>query len=275
MGKTKQTLLLKYAAVVVACVVIYAIWPKGGKHDGAARDFDQIKSEGVLRAATEYNAVGYYVDGDTISGFHYALINAFAKSIGVKAEITPVMGFNERLEGLDDGTFDLIAYSTVATGPMRDSLLLSTPIILNKLVLVQRKAQSADDSMYVRSQIDLGGRTIHLVKGSPEALRIHNLENEIGDTIYIEEIEKYGPEQLIDMVAHGDIDYTVCDATIARGLAGSIDNIDVKTDIGFTQFYSWAASKRSPALIDSLNAFLKRYCLTAEYKQLYKRYYSR
>jgi hypothetical protein len=164
-------------------------------------------------------------------------------------------------------------YSTVVTGPMRDSLLLSTPIVLNKLVLVQRKPASDDDSTYVKSQMELGGRTIHIVKGSPEALRLRNLEYEIGDTIYIEEIEKYGPEQLIYMVSHGDIDYTVCDATIAHNEAHEIKNIDTKTDVGFTQFYSWAADKNSPALMDSLNVFLKSYCKTAEYKELYNKYY--
>ena len=75
------------------------------------------------------------------------------------------------------------------------------------------------------------------------------------------------------MVSHGDIDYTVCDATIAHSEAKELDNIDVKTDIGFTQFYSWAAPKSSSALMDSLNVFLKNYTKTSEYKALYKRYY--
>ena len=44
----------------------------------------------------------YYVDGDTISGFHYELIQAFARDKRLKAEITPVMSFEERLKGLSD-----------------------------------------------------------------------------------------------------------------------------------------------------------------------------
>ena len=37
------------------------------------------------------------------------------------------------------------------------------------------------------------------------------LSDEIGDTIYIKEIEKYGQEQLLAMVANNDIDYAICD----------------------------------------------------------------
>ena len=70
--------------------------------------------------------------------------------------------------------------------------------------------------MYIHSQLELARKTLHVVKGSPVLLRIHNLSNEIGDTIYIQEVEKYGPEQLLAMVAHGDIDYTVCDESIAQ-----------------------------------------------------------
>ena len=55
------------------------------------------------------------------------------------------------------------------------------------------------------------------------------------------------------MVAHGDIDYAVCDESIARAAADSIPQIDINTAISFTQFYSWAVRKQSPALLDSLN----------------------
>lgn len=87
---------------------------------------------------------------------------------------------------------------------------------MNKQVLVQRKLENVpDSSLFIKSQLDLAGKTLHVVKGSPSILRIRNLGNEIGDTIYVEEIEKYGPEQLIALVAHGDIDYAVCDESIA------------------------------------------------------------
>lgn len=97
---------------------------------------------------------------------------------------------------------------------------------------------------------------MNVVKGSPSILRIRNLSNEIGDTIYVNEIEKYGSEQLIAMVAHGDIDYAVCDEGIARMAVDSLPQLDINTAISFTQFYSWGVSKQSPALLDSLNTWL-------------------
>ena len=156
--------------------------------------------------------------------------------------------------------------------------LLTSPITLNKQVLVQRKESGENgenDSLYIRNQLDLAGRTLHVVKGSPSILRIQNLGNEIGDTIYIKEIAKYGPEQLISMVAHGDIDYAVCDESIARTAADSIPQIDINTAISFTQFYSWAVSKQSPALLDSLNTWLDKFQKGKEYRRIYKKYYDK
>ena len=239
--------------IILALIFTFRYCGKQEKPLGHPRDYAAIAKEGILRVATEYNSISFYVDGDTISGFHYELIQAFARDKRLKAEITPVMSFEERLKGLSEGRYDVIAYGILATSKLKDSLLLTSPIVLNKQVLVQRKENGENDSLYIRNQLDLARRTLHVVKGSPSILRIQNLGNEIGDTIYIKEIEKYGPEQLISLVAHGDIDYAVCDESIARAVADSLSQIDINTAISFTQFYSWAVSKQSPVLLDSLN----------------------
>ena len=160
------------------------------------------------------------------------------------------------------------------TTEYKDSLLFTRPIILNKQVLVQRKPEKENDSLYIHSQLELARKTLHLVKNSPAILRIHNLSNEIGDTIYIKEVEKYGQEQLLAMVAHGDIDYAVCDESIAKASINDFPQLDIETAISFSQFYSWGVSKHSPILLDSLNSWLNDYVKTPAFKLLRKKYYN-
>lgn len=263
--------------VIIVLAILFSVRQCGKeeKPSGHPRDYAAIAKEGILRVATEYNSISFYVDGDTVSGFHYELIEAFARDKGLEARITPIMSFDERLKGLSEGRYDVIAFGILATSELKDSLLLTSPIVLNKQVLVQRKETEENDSLYIRTQLDLAQRTLHVVKGSPSILRIQNLGNEIGDTIYIKEIEKYGPEQLISMVAHGDIDYAVCDESIAQAVADSLPQIDINTAISFTQFYSWAVSKQSPALLDSLNTWLDAFQKEEEYQKIYKKYYDK
>ena len=241
--KTRPKLrLFRYLLpVVIVLALIFSVryCGKQEKPLGHPRDYAAIAKEGILHVATEYNSISFYVDSDTVSGFHY----------------------------------ELIAYGILATSELKDSLLLTSPIILNKQVLVQRKANGENDSLYIRNQLDLAQKTLHVVKGSPSILRIQNLGNEIGDTIYIKEIEKYGSEQLISLVAHGDIDYAVCDESIARAVVDSLPQVDINTAISFTQFYSWAVSKQSPALLDSLNTWLDKFQKEKEYQKIYRKYY--
>ena len=75
------------------------------------------------------------------------------------------------------------------------------------------------------------------------------------------------------LVAHGDIDYAVCNATIARIAADSLPQIDTEMAIGFTQFYSWGVNKQSTILLDTLNSWLKGFKESEEYTRIYDKYH--
>ena len=272
--KLTTSKILKYIIIAVTAVLLATLWSKRGKTEVTLhpRDYEEIKASGLLRAVTEYNAISFFVNGDTVSGFNYELIEAFARNKGLEVEVTPEMSYEKRLYGLSTGAYDIIAYDIPTTSQLKDSLLLTTPIVLTRQVLVQRKMEE-DSAAYIKSQLDLAHKTLHVAKGSPAILRIRNLGNEIADTIYTKEIEKYSSEQLMAMVAHGDIDYAVTDESIARAYIDSFPQLDINTGISFTLFYSWGVSKQSPALLDSLNTWLGTFSKGKEYKQIYQKYY--
>ena len=137
------------------------------------------------------------------------------------------------------------------------------------------KVVGDDDSLYLKNQLSLAHKHLYVVKGSPALLRLHHLINEMADTIYIEEVEQYGPEQLLAMVAGKDIDYAVCDEGIARHLLPDFPELDISTDISFTQFYAWGTSRHAPALRDSLNAWLDSCTATPAYRQLIRNYFKK
>ncbi|MCD8166522.1 MAG: transporter substrate-binding domain-containing protein [Bacteroides sp.] len=235
------------------------------------RDYKEIDQEKVLRAVTEYNSVSYFVEGDTVAGFNYDLLMRFAADRGWQLEITPEMSIEKRLEGLLSGKYDLIASNIPVTSPLRDSLSLTEPVLLNRQILIQRKNETSEEGV-IRSHLDLAGKTLYVVKHSPAILRIGNLADEIGETIHIEEVEKYGPEQLLAMVAHGDIDYAVCDEAIALAAASQYPQLDIETSISFTQFYSWGLPKESKALSDTLNQWIHQFKTEPVYRELINKY---
>lgn len=266
---------LKYGimGVIAAILSVLLFKPQSQENvQSAPRNYEAIIQSGVLRAVTEYNSISFHVEEDTIYGLHYELLNAFATAKGLKAEITPEMSIEKRGEGLMNGTYDILANNVLISSDRKDSLLFTHPILLSRQVLVQRKPADENDSTFIKSLLELANKTVHIVKGSPSIFRIQNLSNEIGDTIYIKEIERYGQEQLLAMVANKDIDYAICDESIALTAVHNLPELDIETAISFTQFYSWGVHRENTVLLDSLNAWLESYKQTPDFQALIRKY---
>lgn len=271
MKKPTCSKLLAFLTVAIACGLFLFPTPKATPP--IERDFAEIVASGRLKAVSEYNFLAYQVKEDSVTGFYYELVSAFARDYGLTLDMVSEPNFEKRLEGLANRTYDLIATGILATSELKDSLLLTIPILRNKEVLVQRKKELLSDTLhFIQNPLQLAGKTLHVEGSSPSILRIRNLSNEIGDTIYVAEMSPYGTEQLIALVASGDIEYAVCNESIARKAADSMPQIDVSTAISFNQFYSLGVSKQSPVLHDTLNAWLSKFMKTKEYRQLYRKY---
>jgi membrane-bound lytic murein transglycosylase MltF len=237
------------------------------------RDFPQITESGILNIVTDYNSIGYFVSSYSIAGFQYEMIRALEREWGIPVAIFIENGLNDNLNGLYLNRYDLIARTVPVTAVLRDSFTFTQPIILNKQVLVQRIAAYSENTEPIRRHLDLAQKTIRVPENSPVILRLNNLAHEIGDTIYIEECDSYETEQLVMLVASGEIDFTVSDERTARQLAEQFPEIDIETDISFTQMESWVVRKDSPLLLDSLNVWLARFRETDEFKRMYNKYY--
>lgn len=267
---------LRYLIPILIGTSIVFFWEWGRKQTEneiatSPRDFPTICNEGVIRAVTEYNTIGFFAVDDTIAGFHHDLLQAFARDHGLQVEFTPIMDFQQRFEGLYNGTYDIIASSLPLSNELKDTISFTHPILLGKQVLVQRKA--THDSLQINSLLQLAGKTVYVPKHSPNIFRIRNLSEEIGDSIYLKEIEKYGSEQLISLVAHGEIDFAICDEQLALAAADSLPQLAIHLPVSFTLFYSWGINKQSPILLNTLNLWIDKFKQSKEYRRIYQKYF--
>ena len=269
----KKKVILKYFLIALLGVIIATFFTKN-KKEYSIKDWNDIFSKGEINIVTTYNSIDYYLEGDSIKGFQYELIQALFKEKGIKVNITPSIDLNKQITDLKEGKYDLLATNLIVTSELKDQIALSIPILKNKQVLVQRKDSLAlANSTYIENQLDLAKKTLYIVKGSPALLRIKNLSNEIADTIYTNEVDKYGEEQLIALVAHGDIDYAVCNENLALKAIDSLPQLDTQLAISFTQFYSWGINKDSPILLDSLNHWISNFQEKKAYQDILNKYY--
>ncbi len=271
--KTRKMLQVYVGLLVVAVgtMGLIGVFRAMNKRTETVRDYDAIRREGILRFVAEYDRPGSYVapDDTVLQGFQYELSRAIAGYAGVEMEIHFEMSLEKSFEGLRDGHYDIVARNLPTTNELKADYLFTDPILTDRQVLVQRR----DTARLLRNQLDLVGHTIVVPRESPAILRLENLRREMADTFGIVEEPLYSSEQLIAMVAAGDIDYTVCDRRVATAALELYPEIDINTDIGFTQLHAWAVRKTSPALRDSINAWFARMHADGTFDRILHKYY--
>ncbi|MDR1499429.1 MAG: transporter substrate-binding domain-containing protein [Tannerellaceae bacterium] len=267
--------LLLYGCLLAAVLVAMLALKRGSllSKTPAPRDYAEIAGEGVLRIITPYSTPGYYIAGGRAEGFQYELSRAIASLSGLEVELSLEMSIAESFAALLDNRCDIIAQNIPVTSDMKALYLFTEPIVLGKDILVQRTAEANCGVKPVRNHLELAGKTIYVAKGSPALLRLKHLEEEIGDSVFIKEDDTYSSEQLSIMVAGGEIDYAVSDYQEAMALKNELPQIDIETDISFTQLQAWAVRKDAPALADSLNSWFSRMRAQGIFDPIYRRYY--
>jgi membrane-bound lytic murein transglycosylase MltF len=267
--KKHWSILIFITASVFICIIAGLIYNKKSN----LKDFEEIISAGELRVATDYNSIGYYISKDSILGFQYELVNALCDSLHIKPVWTIENDLTKSLDLLRKGKIDLIARNIPITTELRQTVAFSHPIAQLPQVLVQRKAAYNSGITPIRSQLALAGKTVYIPYKSPNILRLKNLADEIADTIIIKEIPNYETEQLMMMVAKGDIDFAVCDRLSAQKNLESLPELDIATAISFTQMQAWAMRPESEELKQKVDSFLIDFLQTKQYRDIYRTYY--
>lgn len=258
--KMKSGKLALYVALLLAAIGAMALLKnceqreiplQPGAESGLAKSGGDTLDIGI-----EYSPMSYYTYADTLGGLNYDLLRMVSERMHRPMKFHPVVTLSKALTDLDRGTYDLLACQFPTTTEAQKKYLFTTDVYLDKQVLVQRK--DAKGGIMVKSQLDLAGKTVWVVNGSPMRERVEALSREIGDSIHIRTENSYGPEQLFLKVVTGEIQYAVINSRIAHQLAKRYANkVDVSRDISFSQFQSWTLKKSDTELCKQINEQIK------------------
>jgi len=217
--------------------------------------FKKTQERGKLIATTDYNSTNYFIYRGEPAGYEYEMLRAYANYIGLDLELVVNDDFETAVAAVNEGKADLIAMGLTINSNRNTVVDFTKPMGQTRQVLVQRKPQNwrrmtsmdkIEESM-LRNPLDLAGKVVYIPRHSSFSQRLRNLQHEIGDSIIIVEFPQTS-ERLIEMVAKGEIEYTVSDEHIALVNQKYFPDIDVKTPISFPQHLAWAVSKNSDSL---------------------------
>jgi len=235
-------------------------------------ELKHVKLRGKLRVITDFNSTNYFIYKGRTMGYQYDMLKALAKHLKVKLELSVNHDLESSFKALENGEVDLLGMNLAATQERLNKFNFTVPHSQSRQVIVQR-LESLDSSIYLRDKIDLVGRTVCVARGSSFEQRLLNISKEIGAQINVKSLDHVEEEELIAQVADGKIDYTIADENVALVNQNYYPNLDIKTQISFTQNLAWALRKGTTNLTRDINMWLIDFQKSKEYRRIYRKYF--
>ncbi len=260
---------LKPALIAVAIIAFVSLISLIFK-DKSSRDIDKIIESGRLRVLTDNSSLGFKIEKDSVYGFQYELIKAFASKIGVELEIAENDDVNECINELTTGNYDIVTALIPVTNEYKDLVLFTNPLQVDRQMLVQR---TNDSTKFISKQYQLANDTIYLPENSPYTMLIRNLSEQISDTVFVLELKNTNTDVAVKMVADGILSYTICPERYAKKMIEIYSNLDITLPLGFQQSTAWVVPKNSINLQAKLNEFLFDFVGSEAYWEIYRKYF--
>ena len=253
------------------------------KQTAARKDYDlkDIVDSGVLRVITTYSPTGYFLYKGKTMGFEYEIFKRLADHLKVNLEIVLAKNVDSVIPMLNRGDGDIIALGYTITSDRKEDVSFTDPYMITHQALIQKKPDNwrkmtVDHikNSLANDIVDLIHDTVSVRQNSSYYLRLKELSNELGDTIYIDILSgELSDEQIIKMVSEGEIKYSIIDSHKASIHKSYFPNIDADTPVSLSQRLAWAVRKTSPELLAIINQGLKSIKRKPDYNVIYEKYF--
>lgn len=238
-------------------------------------DLVDMKKRKHLRVAVRNNAATYWIHKGKEVGFEYDLVQAFAKSQGLRLEMVVVPDRESLLPWVLEGRADMAASGITITDARKKKVAFGAPYLFPKEVVVCRKDSSGNP--IVQTIEDLFSYPIHIRKTSAYNETLQRLEKEFGKTLNVVFVsEELETENIIGKVASGDYAVTLADDYLAQMELVYNRNIAIGPVVSEAEEIGWAMRKSA----SDLQAAVSRFFTSGEYKpkaltynMLYNRYF--
>jgi membrane-bound lytic murein transglycosylase F len=186
-----------------------------------------------------------------------------------------VAGKEHLLDSMQAGAADIAASDQNGTILDKTNLAYSVPLLKSDLRLIQKSAAKADNATEssVFDTTRINGKKVVIPKNAAikKALIAYAKKHHLRFTI-IQAAAHLSQEDLIQMVAQGEIDYTISDGIIAEQMSSSFKNIDCHTSIADSYQVSWVVNKQSLGLSDMFDAWVAKKGRSLEFNVILNKY---
>ncbi|MAD45345.1 MAG: membrane-bound lytic murein transglycosylase MltF [Oceanospirillaceae bacterium] len=222
------TRLLTLSALLTVC---FGTLTGGVRPDSV----EQIRMAGEIVMITRNSPTTYYEDRSGSAGYEYELAKAFADYLGVELKVTVADNLNDIFSTLENGGASFAAAGLTQT-PERDRWVrFSEPYMQITEQVIYRRGGIRPDNV-----TDLTRGQMVVSEGSSHSERLRFWQAGHVPELSWSESPDLEVSDLLQMVASGNIDFTVVDSNEFRVLQAYFPNLAVAFDLSEKQNISWA-----------------------------------
>ena len=234
-------------------------------------DLDGMVQRNRIRALVPYNRTSYFIDGTRRAGMAYDALTLFEKKLNERLGNKPgtpgyvqiifiPMTRDRILPALLDGYGDLAAANLVITEKNREAVDFSIPAMNNWQELVV----SGPSASPITNLDDLLGDTIYVRRSSSYFEHLENTNESLRKSgkpiIHVKLLDEHlEDDDILEMVNAGLIPVTVSNGFTIGLWESMLPDIRVHRDFPIMTGgeIAWAMRKNSPGLKDAVDAFMK------------------
>ncbi|MEQ4673948.1 membrane-bound lytic murein transglycosylase MltF [Providencia vermicola] len=194
-------LIIVVIALLASMVIGFNIrWP-----NTQDSQINKILSQGELRISAVSSPLIYIDEQKQLRGFDYELAQGFASYLGVKLKITIRPTFEQIFVDLENGDADIAVAGLLYNKDRLTKTKTGPSYLTVTQQLVYRKGSTRPKSFN-----DINGKLL-VTSGTAHASTLKELAKEYPNLKW-EETSKYNTNQILEMLADGEIDYTLEDS---------------------------------------------------------------
>lgn len=232
-------------------------------------NLEQVRMHGEIVMVTRNSPTTYYEDRSGATGFELELARAFADYLGVELKVVVADNLTDILSTLETGKAAFAAAGLAQSAGNERWFRFSQPYMQVTEQVVYRRGGARP-----QQPADLAQGQLVVASGSAHAERLRRLQSIKVPELTWSETPDLETTDLLQMVASGNIDFTLVGSNEFRMLKAYYPNLDVAFDLTDAQNIGWAfPHQRDDSLYQAANEFFASSESSALLATLSERYY--
>lgn len=243
----------------------------------AARDtvsgIEAVRERGELIVAIRQGPATYYQNAFGPGGFEYELADGFARELGVRLTVMPVVTGREGLELLARGDVDIVAGEPLLPELESRRFALSLPVQSVTQLVVCSASRNGTTARTTFAEVAKANPLL-ITAGSPHASRLTGLQESTPGLVW-REIESASDENLLAAVHEEQAGCAIVDANAWAFHRHLYHDLFAAAELPDSTYFGWIQLREGESsLRQAANAYLARHQATGEIAALQDRHFA-